>query len=874
MKDSVRGGKSEAEARVDSLWAFTQRERKPALTSIVLGAFVGIGLHFLLSDRGVFTCLSSFLTTHGITQSRALPYFRDLAVLASICSVATLSFAAPLLRRAFRSWIVGCTSGIPTWLFLSTVILFMQAYGIGSKSVVAYAIASCTFFAISFNFYLRRPATLLNAITHTDLRVRPDERPSDEETAAFGDEPIRMWKEDILGRAAVVDIITNKALVAGAPVIAVSGPLGVGKTSVLNLLQDHIEDKAIVVRFVTWLPGAQDVLSSYLLADIATECQKQYVVPGLRRSTRRVAKALAEALPTLKGILEFLPASTQRDDIKALASALARLPKRVVVMLDELDRMEKDEVLTLLKMLRGLSDLPNCTFVCALDLDELMRTVRGERNQSARTYFEKFFPVTVPLPPLDNATLQRVGVQRLVESFALKSWFADEKTKQDFEKQLAECWGEMISPLCSTLRAIGLLTTNIDVSASLLRRQVEPLDLTLIEVLRQFRREIYSLVARNKLALTGGVNWARGGGSVSDERQKREETLFIANLDAALDPNDGEAIRALLARLFPKFHSIRQSLALHQRPKEHNDQSISDPEMFSAYFQFELPEGIYSSLELDEFLRDFRSASSEDGRARVFTKALRVLPKQSLRRDDFLRKLSVAASEMSKEEAQSLALTAVREAKEYTYDIFAGFGESGHVTRIVINAAQKMNHDERVSFLWQCIEVANDDTLAVRVLSTLTNPNTGVPLGVKNEELRPAFMERMRRQYGPEADAQMDLTTSDPEAFQQWGWTPPNANKDTEDRRIQQDFWLRRIGQSRKKLAEVFDTFIMPRTFAYPNDPAPMVDNTLTVAILERLLNELPNDEELNDRETKAFDRMRRLVTGEFRNGIPMSEIG
>lgn len=38
--------------------------------------------------------------------------------------------------------------------------------------------------------------------------------------------------------------------------------------------------------------------------------------------------------------------------------------------------------------------------------------------------------------------------------------------------------------------------------------------------------------------------------------------------------------------------------------------------------------------------------------------------------------------------------------------------------------------------------------------------------------------------------------------------------------------------------------------------------------------NELPDDEELNDVETKAFNRMRRLIAGEYKNGVSMSEIG
>lgn len=136
---------------------------------------------------------------------------------------------------------------------------------------------------------------------------------------------------------------------------------------------------------------------------------------------------------------------------------------------------------------------------------------------------------------------------------------------------------------------------------------------------------------------------------------------------------------------------------MRQRTKRDNDQAISDPVMFSAYFQFELPEGIYSTLELDDFLRDFQAEPDGHGRAKVFSHALRDLPKQSLRRDDFLRKLSALASELPKSDAKRLALTAVRKVKEYTYDLFAGFGEAGHVTRIVIRAAEKRGEERGAS---------------------------------------------------------------------------------------------------------------------------------------------------------------------------------
>ena len=135
-------------------------------------------------------------------------------------------------------------------------------------------------------------------------------------------------------------------MIAKAPVLALTGTFGSGKTSTLNLLREHLGDKAITISFSTWLPGSQETLTSYLLADIANECKKQYVVPGLRQSARRLAKVLGQKVPLVTDYLKLLPSATQKDDIENLKSALVRLPKRVVVLLDEIDRMEKEELVT------------------------------------------------------------------------------------------------------------------------------------------------------------------------------------------------------------------------------------------------------------------------------------------------------------------------------------------------------------------------------------------------------------------------------------------------------------------------------------------------------------------------------------------------
>jgi hypothetical protein len=70
-------------------------------------------------------------------------------------------------------------------------------------------------------------------------------------------------------------------------------------------------------------------------------------------------------------------------------------------------------------------------------------------------------------------------------------------------KNNEELWDGRIATYCRNLRTIGLIANDVSVAAAPLRREVDPVDLTLIELLRRFKPVAYELVARSSLALTG-----------------------------------------------------------------------------------------------------------------------------------------------------------------------------------------------------------------------------------------------------------------------------------------------------------------------------------------------------------------------------------
>jgi KAP family P-loop domain len=790
------------------------------------------------------------------------------------------------LWRCLRSWWAGVTSGLSLLSSTATFVAFTFGFSSLQRRLLFAAATLVISFSASFVLYLKARIRAEDTPREDDLRVSPHVRSLAGRQWLESDDPIRTWEEDALGRASLVDSMSVKLMISKSPVLALFGELGSGKTSTLNLLREHLDDKAIVVSFSTWLPGSQETFTAYLLSDIANQCQKHYVVPGLRKSARRLAKALGKDVPLIRSYFESLPEATQRDDIASIHAALARLPERVIVLLDELDRMEKEELVTLLKVIRGVSHLPNLSFVCAGDFKTIVNTVKGDFNEENIAYFEKFFFDVIEMPQLDAGAMKKAGIERLVATLNRLSWFETSADEERFRSQIGDVWDERIAPFCRNLRAIGLLANAVGSSAAPLIREVHPLDLTLLELLRRFKPQVYKIVAKNSVALTGGAGLLRGGAFHTEKEKESLGKSLLAKIQQAA-PGDEEfrEVKGVLGELFPRFRKLdneswSSGLAFTEDESGSDEESakrIRNPEIFPAYFRYELPEAIFSSVEMAMFLRQMEDAAKSGNGGRVFQEKLDSMEKGSPQRDDFLRKLAEAAQKsMPLPTGKDLVHAAMTAAHKYTYDMMAGFGEAGHILRIVLRVAQRLPLSERLKLLEHSILEAADDTMALNILTKLTGKRPDFDLDVSLAQLYPAFTKRMRQRYARDVDAEnLDISTSDPWAFNYWGHDPKTEGItfDPEDKAIQRDFWLRRIGNSRARLAEVFRDFFLPASVSYTSDVAPFVENKIPLEDLKRLYEQLPDVGALSSIDRRSLRTLGRVLHDEFKNGAGPGEL-
>jgi hypothetical protein len=284
------------------------------------------------------------------------------AQLVILCAtIAAIGLPPTLLwfRRFVRSWWAGITSVLAFFAACATfgALNFGPAYP-KLTSAVSLGLVGAVLVA-EFWKHQGRPSPVPLA----DLRLNIPTKKADLSAglrweAPIGDDPITNWADDIVGRTAIVELLADHALRLQTPIVALHGGLGDGKSSVLNLLRNAVEGKAVVVSFSAWLPGSETTLAADLFKDIATECRKLVYVPQLRKRALAFARTVSGSVSYLGGLKELTPAQSQRDEILELHNSLRRVPMPILVLLDEIDRMQADELVVLLKILRGVASIP------------------------------------------------------------------------------------------------------------------------------------------------------------------------------------------------------------------------------------------------------------------------------------------------------------------------------------------------------------------------------------------------------------------------------------------------------------------------------------------------------------------------------------
>ena len=239
----------------------------------------------------------------------------------------------------------------------------------------------------------------------------------DPEVELLADIPIVGPDDDLFARLPVAQRVVELACAApmDAPrVVAISGCAGAGKSSLLRIVDALLVERgdvAVVTIDGAGYPSAQ-TMSTALLAELTEFFSAAGVVDasdkvrdtlasygGLVSSIARIAGVKVD----VEGVLRRSPESL-RDELIEMTQEVG---KRIVVLLDHVDRLPPVEIAGMLAALRYYAAIPYVAIVLALDRRAV--TLRLTRTAGVDpAALERLVQVELALPPPDRALLARV----------------------------------------------------------------------------------------------------------------------------------------------------------------------------------------------------------------------------------------------------------------------------------------------------------------------------------------------------------------------------------------------------------------------------------------------------------------------------------
>lgn len=374
------------------------------------------------------------------------------------------------------------------------------------------------------------------------------------------DNPITNERDDTLNRTAMAHSFADQIQAIDAQnglVVGVLGPWGSGKTSFVNLARKNLESSGIaVLDFNPWMFSGADQLVQAFFVELTAQLKlrrdfaevggliEEYgeafsglgwlpLVGPWIESGHKATKALAKLLQTKKE-----GAGARRAKVTL---ALKDIPKPIVVVLDDIDRLTTPEIRDVFKLVRLTANFPNIVYLLAFDRVRVEQAL-GEQGIPGRDYLEKILQIGVDLPaiPFDVLNSQIFS--------GINGALADVENIGEFDANVwPDVFIEIIRPLIRNMRDVRRYAAAIHGTVRDLGKQVALVDTLALEAIRVFLPDVFAQLHSSVAGLTTTSRDFSGG---------REPEHLKEQIDVLLESagSHQQVVRCLVERLFPAAH--------------------------------------------------------------------------------------------------------------------------------------------------------------------------------------------------------------------------------------------------------------------------------------------------------------------------------
>jgi hypothetical protein len=398
--------------------------------------------------------------------------------------------------------------------------------------------------------------------------------------------------------------------------------LGEGKTSVLKLLQLRLAKTpdVITVSFNPWYFADETALVQAFYYRIEQELGRLYILSGLHRTITRYKNLLTSALRYLG--IQFPVKDDPEQLRRELESWVQRIGCRLVIIIDDIDRLQSEEMLAVLKLARLSARLQNTVFLLSLDHLIVLETLKNDSRLEPE-FLDKIIQKLVPLPPAEQRDIDRFllfseaqgseahrsAIDRLLDELEVSA-----ERRKEFDDKIVYFYHTVVRRLFKTVRHAKRYMNTLRATLPPIMDEVNLHDFVLLQLLQVFFPKIYRDIWSNPWFYLPA--WAQEIFLVypfarlsSHDEKYRHIQQHIDNL-LQIEPQK-EIAQEILKEL---FFEIENAFKPHGRTQYDNmaeiylvDKRLTHPKCFPRYFLFKIPAGEFADELIEKLIASWNS---------------------------------------------------------------------------------------------------------------------------------------------------------------------------------------------------------------------------------------------------------------------------
>ncbi len=447
----------------------------------------------------------------------------------------------------------------------------------------------------------------------------------------LSDQPITKSSQDIIGRKdfafslaeTIYSYHSTDTLVLG-----LFGNWGSGKTSLINLTLEKLsqlskdKNNHIIFKFNPWNFSEQNQLINQFFSALSLNLkhknngEKLIDIGEKFEDYSELFEPLALIpwlnIPTIiakygmKGLGKYfrLKGDKKKKDLDSikeeLNELLKNLDKKIIVVIDDIDRLTPNEIRQIFQLVKKIADFPNIIYLLSFDKLVVLNALKDVHNGFENEYLEKIVQVPFDIPQLSKEDIYKYLITQLDQ---VLSGIPEDSFDKNYWMNI---FHSGIKYFFNSLRDVSRFINTFSFNYNLVKNAVNPVDFIALTTLQVFYSDLYYSIRTHKDSFVSS--------DISKQKLPQEEEMekeYYNSIIRGTSSISQDNLQNLLVLLFPKLDSIygHSYYGLQWEGNWRKKCRVCSIEHFDTYFRLSIPINQFTPSEMQVILSQGNNAN-------------------------------------------------------------------------------------------------------------------------------------------------------------------------------------------------------------------------------------------------------------------------